>query len=116
MSGIAASQSLKVHREKIKSIIDAQKLLKMKEHGKWCIKMYWGQLPLLDEVMQLGFSGYAITDDVENSSEADLSENDGTQIVIGPKAVIIWTASSEEQLGAKIESAFNNFKWNEEKK
>lgn len=73
--------------------------------------MYWGQLPLLEEVMQLGFSGYAITDDVEASTEPDLSGNDGTQIVVGPKAVIIWTAPSEEQLGAKIESTFKNFQW-----
>ncbi len=111
MSGFSNSQSLNVHKQRIKSIIDAQTLLRQKPHKKWCIKMYWGQLPRLGEVMHLGFSGYAITDDVEQAQEPDLSGNDGTQIIVGPHAVIIWTAPSESALGDKIKATFKSFEW-----
>lgn len=106
-----ASKRYNVSKNKIKSIIEAQKLLFMTTLDKWKVKIYWGQLPSLAEVTQLGFSGYAITEDVENSSTPDLAGSDCTQVVIGPRSVIIWSAASESELKTKIKNTFSQVKW-----
>lgn len=110
-----SSNSLYGKRNKIQSIVDGQKLLKKSEHDNWSIKIYWGQLPSLSEVTQLGFSGYAITEDVTAASIPDLDGSDCTQVTVGPRSVIIWSASSEAGLESKIKSTFNNMKWEKEK-
>lgn len=97
--------------QRIQKIIEAQRLLNTKDWRSWRMKKYWGQIPSASEIMQLGFCGYAITHDVENAEVPDLSSKMGTQVIMGPKSVIIWSASFEEDLDAKIKSTFNQFSW-----
>jgi len=111
MGGFNQTNQLYVKQKQIKSILDAQQLLKTSTFKNWCVKVYWGQLPVFGEVMQLGFSGYAITEDVEDACVPDLEGSDGTQVVIGPRSVIIWSAGSEVELDEKIQQTFNQFKW-----
>ena len=111
MGGLNKPNQLNQKQEKIKSILETQKLIKSSMFDKWCVKIYWGQLPTVSEVTQLGFSGYAITDDINNACAPDLTSSDGTQVVVGERSVIIWSAGSEEELGEKIKHAFKLFKW-----
>ena len=106
------STDLEKNQDKIKSILKSQTLLKQQTFKNRCVKMYWGQIPLLSDVINLGFSGYAITEDFSSAEKPDLSSGNGTQIVIGHKSVIIWSASSQEELVEKIKQTFNAMEWN----
>lgn len=111
MGGSNKPALLDAKNQQIKSILSTQKLIKATEFCSWCIKIYWGQLPTFSDVMQLGFSGYAITDDINKALPPDLESTDGTQVVIGERSVIIWSASSEDELVGKINKAFKKLQW-----
>lgn len=102
-----------LRQQKVDKIISAQRLIKSETYKMWDVKAYWGQIPNDEDgdVKQLGFCGYAITEDVVVSGKPDLSTNSGTQVIIGPKSVIIWSARTEDALDRKIKKTFQNFKW-----
>jgi hypothetical protein len=102
-----------LRQQRVDKIISAQRLIKREQYKMWDVKAYWGQIPNDEDgdVKRLGFCGYAITDNVVDSGQPDLSSNSGTQVVIGPKSVIIWSAPTEEALDLKIKKTFKNFKW-----
>ena len=97
----------------IEKILDTQRLLKSTKYGHWTITSHWGQIPNNDQenIQRLGYCAYAISDSVDDSITPDLSSGCGTQVIIGPKSVIIWSSSSEEGLEKKIKQTFNLFEW-----
>lgn len=102
---------------KIERIIESQRLISSKNYEHWCISTYWGQIPNSKQgnVQRLGYCGYAVTQNVEESCKPDLSSGCGTQVIIGPKSVIVWSSSTEEGLNKKIKTTFKNFKWDKAK-
>ena len=97
--------------ERIRKIVESQQLIKSCDWFNWRISKNWGQVPHPDEVTKLGFCGYAITQNLEEAAKPDLDSRDATQIVFGPRSVLMWTASFEDELDSKISNTFQNFKW-----
>ena len=97
----------------VEKILDTQRMIKTQRYEQWVISTYWGQIPTADPegVKRLGYCAYAISNAVDDSAQPNLSSGCGTQVIIGPKSVIIWSSSSEEDLDRKIKETFKHFEW-----
>ncbi len=100
-------------QKEIDAIISSQRLIKEQHHNNWHLKAYWGQVPNegRENVKRLGFCGYAISKELSKSSQPDLSNGCGTQVIIDQLSVIVWSSDTERGLDEKIKQTFKNFEW-----